>query len=169
MTILIQGEIGVGKSTLIRKILETRSEPLYGFFTKREPNGDGGFSVYIHHAQGEWQYTEENLVGLGRPGQGKQARPEAFERAAGWLENIPAKAIVVMDELGVMEENAPRFQKAVLDLLQPSERLVLAAVKSADGPFLNRVRQSPGAVLVQIDRKNRDEMTQGLLSACLKW
>ena len=168
MTVLIQGEIGVGKSTLIRKLAETRPGPLYGFFTKKEPNGDGSFSVYIHPAQGEWKYTEENLVGLIRPGRGREARPAAFDRAAPWLEKLPPEATVVLDELGVLEQDALRFQRAVLELLQPSGRLVLAAVNPADAPFLNRVRQSPDAVLYQVDRQNRDELTQRLLSSVLK-
>lgn len=155
MLLLIQGEIGVGKTTLIRRLLGDRLPEARGFWTRKEAEGDG-FSIYIHPMGQPIRYGEENRVGQRLPGQTRQAFPEAFQRAAVWLESIPPGCLTVMDELGVLEEEAPRFQQAVVELICRSS-LVLAAVKPAQTPFLNRVRSLPGARLCLITPENREE------------
>ena len=50
--ILICGERGVGKSTLIRRLLAESTLPVGGFVTRRLPqaDGDGMFPIYLHAA-----------------------------------------------------------------------------------------------------------------------
>ena len=50
--ILICGERGVGKSTLIRRLLAESILPVGGFVTRRLPqaDGDGMFPIYLHAA-----------------------------------------------------------------------------------------------------------------------
>ena len=50
--ILICGERGVGKSTLIRRLLAESALPVGGFVTRRLPqaDGDGMFPIYLHAA-----------------------------------------------------------------------------------------------------------------------
>lgn len=156
MILLIQGEMGVGKTTLIRRLLGDRLPEARGFWTRKEAEGEG-FSIYIHPLGQTPRYGEENRVGQRLPGQPRRAFPEAFQRAAVWLEAIPPGGVTVLDELGVLEEEAPRFQQAVVELMCRS-RLVLAAVKPAATPFLDRVRSLPGARLCHITPDNREEL-----------
>lgn len=156
MILLIQGEIGVGKTTLIRRLLGDRLPEARGFWTRKEAEGEG-FSIYIHPMGQPPRYGDENRVGRRLPGQPRCAFPEAFQRAAVWLEAIPTGGVTVLDELGVLEEEAPRFQQAVVELMCRSS-LVLAAVKPAKTPFLNRVRSLPGARLCLITPDNREEL-----------
>lgn len=156
MLLLIQGEIGVGKTTLIRRLLGDRLPEARGFWTRKETEGEG-FSIYIHPMGRPPRYGEENRVGRRLPGQPRRAFPEAFQRAAVWLEAIPPGGVTVLDELGVLEEDAPRFQQAVVELMCRSS-LVLAAVKPAKTSFLNRVRSLPGARLCPITPENREEL-----------
>ena len=156
MILLIQGEMGVGKTTLIRRLLGDRLPEDRGFWTRKEAEGEG-FSIYIHPLGQPPRYGEENRVGQRLPGQPRRAFPEAFQRAAVWLEAIPPGGVAVLDELGVLEEEAPRFQQAAVELLRRSS-VALAAVKPADTPFLNRVRSLPGARLCHITPDNREEL-----------
>ena len=66
--ILICGERGVGKSTLIRRLLAESTLPAGGFVTRRLPqaDGDGMFPIYLHAAAlppEERPYDPEHLVG----------------------------------------------------------------------------------------------------------
>ena len=65
--ILISGERGVGKSTLIERLLSASTLPRYGFITKMRPAGPDGFHpVYIHPAgqpPHERVYTDANCIG----------------------------------------------------------------------------------------------------------
>lgn len=63
--ILICGEVGVGKSTLIQRLLAQNTSPLYGFITKKlDPDENGFHPIYIHPAGAAERICEEsNLIG----------------------------------------------------------------------------------------------------------
>lgn len=63
---LIVGPRRVGKSTLIRKVIETLNCSVAGFETKKESKMEDetlGSPIYIHTIGAPWHYSEENLLG----------------------------------------------------------------------------------------------------------
>lgn len=156
MHILIAGEPGAGKSTLIRRLVETQQKPVCGFITKKEPADGAGEAVYLYPAAGPYRRGEENRVGACGPA-GGAGDPAAFDRHAYLLENPPKGSIVVMDELGVMENEAFAFCRAVLAVLD-GDGFALCAVKTRDTPFLRAVRGHPKALCFTITPENREEL-----------
>jgi nucleoside-triphosphatase THEP1 len=130
MHILIIGSNGVGKSTLLRRLLENVPLPLYGFLTEKEAPARVGAAehVYIHRISGKRTYTQHNFVGTCSNHHSTRF-PAAFDRAVPHLCGIPAGSIVLMDELGVMESDARGFCAAVLECLD-GDSLVIAAVRA---------------------------------------
>ena len=160
--ILIVGHNGVGKSTLIRALLETIPVPVSGVITKKEaPQSDGFCPVYIHSFGMSKQYGVENLIGLCRQGS-SVAFPEAFNRFAAFGA-FPKDGVVVFDELGFLESGASQFTAAVLRTLDNAP-LVIAAVRDKETPFLDAVRSHPRADVYRIDSENRDRLRETLLS-----
>ena len=165
--ILICGERGVGKSTLIEKLLAASSRPRYGFITKMRPAGPDGFHpIYIHPAGqpvAERTYTEENCIGTC---DSRTHRPnlDAFNvLGVRYIEAARPDGIIVMDELGFFEAKADDFTAAVLAALA-GDVPVIAAVKSrTDIPFLNAVRAAPKAEVFYITPENREELYERLL------
>lgn len=156
MHILISGDIQVGKSTLIRKLIRDLPPIEYGFYTlKREEQEKT--KIYIHPAAAhEWQYSAENCVGICYPDHG-EPYPEVFDTyGASLLKDIPPGSIVMMDELGVMENSSPIFLQAVLAIFQ-GPYSVIAAIKPIDTPFLNQIRASKGAHIVTITKDTREK------------
>lgn len=159
---LIVGEPGVGKSTLIRRLLEQIDRLVYGFYTQKEaPDAAGKAHVYIHAPNRPRQCTDGNRVGTCAAG-GANGFPEAFNRAAGLLRNIPQGSVVVMDELGVMESGAVGFCRAVMAVLDGASP-VIAAVKPKQTSFLQEVRSHPKARIYPINETNRDELFRTIL------
>jgi nucleoside-triphosphatase len=158
MHILIVGSNGVGKSTLIRRLLENVRLPVYGFRTEKEaPARVGGAEhVYIHSVSGKPTYTQHNLVGTCSNHHSSRF-PAAFERAVPHLCGIPANSIVLMDELGVMESDARDFCAAVLKCLN-GDSFVIAAVRDKKSPFLDAVRAHPQARCFFITPENCDAL-----------
>ena len=116
--ILICGERGVGKSTLIEKLLRACSRPRYGFVTKMRPAGPDGFHpIYIHPAgqpTAERVYTEENCIGVC---DSRTHRPnlEVFDGlGVRYVRAARPGGVLVMDELGFFEAKAEAFTAAVL-------------------------------------------------------
>lgn len=161
--ILITGAKGVGKSTLIRKLLQHLGQPAYGFCSQKEQrNKDGYFPVYIHELSVPRHYTRENLIGLCKEN-GSQPFPEAFDRFAKKLYGLPKDGILLFDELGLLESNAPEFQKAVLFHLAGEQR-VIAAVRNKPSPFLDRVRSLENCAVYRIDAENRNVVLLQILA-----
>ena len=165
--ILICGERGVGKSTLIEKLLAASSRPRYGFITKMRPAGPDGFHpIYIHPAATPVEaraYAEENCIGAC---DSRTHRPNlaAFDTlGVQYIRAARPGGIIVMDELGFLEAKADKFTAAVLAALA-GDVPVIAAVKSrTDVPFLNAVRAASRAEVFYITPENRDELYEKLL------
>jgi nucleoside-triphosphatase len=159
--ILIVGRNGVGKSTLIRALLSAAKVPVCGVITNKESaRPDGSCPVYIHRYGEPRRFSDENLIGLCREGC-SMAFPEAFDRFAERM-TFPRDGVLVFDELGFMESDAPRFCATVMQALDTAPFLI-AAVRDKSTAFLNAVRAHPRAKLFRIDEHNRDDLREQLL------
>lgn len=163
--ILIVGARGVGKSTLIRRVLDALDRPVFGFETKKEDTlaDNSGCPIYIYKAGAPHEQSEENLVGYC-----KNQRPttyrDAFDRFAPHLRQaLPQNGVILLDELGFMEAASKAFCQAVFALLDGNVP-VIAAVKDKDVPFLNEIRSHPNAKCFDITQENRDALFDGVLA-----
>ena len=153
--LLICGERGVGKSTLIRRLLEHSTREVGGFVTKRLPVADenGFFPIYLYptsQSEGERRNETANLVGT-CDSRSSIRHPEVFDTlGAQLIESAPEGGIILMDELGFLEKDAKVFQPK-------------------DTPFLRAVRGHENAELVFIDEQNRDALLEKLLPHILRW
>lgn len=158
MHALIVGARGVGKSTLIRRVLKELNKPLFGFETKKEDalaDEVNGSPVYIYAAGEEHLQTDGNLVGHCK-NKHAAAMKASFDRYAPKLMvPVPDGHIVEMDEIGFMESKSEAFCSAVMTLLD-GDVPVIAAVKDKDIPFLEAVRTHPNARCFYITPENRD-------------
>ena len=161
--ILICGEVGVGKSTLIQRLLIRSSRQLYGFVTKKlEPDENGFHPIYIHPAGAmQRRYEEKNLIGT-CDRRIHNINLDVFNTlGVAYLKATP-DGLILMDELGFMEAKAETFTRAVLQALD-GEIPVIAAVKARmDIPFLNEVRAHPNCKLYWITPENRDSLYETL-------
>jgi nucleoside-triphosphatase THEP1/uncharacterized protein with PIN domain len=172
--IFVTGRPGVGKTTLIRRVLSALEARVGGFYTCeiREGGRRVGFSIesfsgergtlaHISHEGpfrvGRYGVNREDLEGVG---------VSALELAVAEAE------LVVMDEIGRMELCSPSFQRAVLSALD-SERPVLGTIQDRRNPFLDCVRSRKDIEVLEITPQNRDAMTDvvrgkilQLLSVC---
>ena len=145
--LLICGERGVGKSTLIRRLLEHSTREVGGFVTKRLPVADenGFFPIYLYptsQSEGERCNETANLVGT-CDSRSSIRHPEVFDGlGAQLIKSAPSGGIILMDELGFLENDAKVFQSAVLCALD-GDTPVLAAVKPKDTPCLLYTSPSP--------------------------
>ena len=147
--IFLTGDKGVGKSTLVRCLLAEGSWRLGGFFTvKREGK------VYLLRP-GETPCPENFLFCCG-----KAADPARFDALGCTALSVPCD-VILMDELGPHESDAPAFQNAVLRALDGNIP-ILGVLQKADTPFLHQVAAHPQAHLVEVTAENRDELARTL-------
>lgn len=156
---LIVGPRGVGKSTLIRRVLTELGRPVFGFETRKEDRfatESEGSPVYIYQAGQPHFQRDDNLVGWSG-NKDSCTTKAAFDRYAPKLRMpIPEDHIILLDELGFMEASSEDFCEAVLALLD-GDIPVIAAVKDKNIPFLEEVRSHPKGKCFYISEENRDE------------
>jgi len=161
MNIFLCGIPGVGKSTIVRKILKDFNIIPSGFITLSGSAKEGGFpNVYIHPAN-KFVVLENNANMVGqRLGNGNyKAFPEVFEKIGMDILNNVYPPLIVMDELGFMEKDALNFQNKILEILD-QDIPILGAIKYRDNPFLQSIKEHPKSFIINVDKTNRDEAYQ---------
>ena len=153
--LFLTGRKGVGKSTLLRALLEGKR--LGGFLTLRVEGVFDRPSIHLLRAASAERPAPENLVCFC----GEQ-RPERFDLlGVAALADTADCQVIVMDELGPAEAAAQRFQAAVLAALD-GEKPVYGVLQQADSAFLRRVAAHPRVWVVTVTEENRDALRQQL-------
>ena len=159
--LIVRGRPGVGKSTLLGKLIEGCSLPICGFMTKKTVDADKTIEIYIHAASTapeDRTYGKENLLARWEKGTDRVVFTETFDTmGVRLLEEQNETGFLVMDELGFLEKNAFVFQEAVLKALD-GKLPVLAAIKDKDNDFLLKVAAHPRCEVFDITKENRDEL-----------
>lgn len=165
MHTLIVGDPGVGKSTLIQKILKETARPVFGFETKKEMTlwAEGKDApVYIYEAGKPHIQSEENFITYSKAFSPEEAS-KAFNRFADKLSAArPEDAIILMDEIGYMESQADKFAQAIMSFLDGNQP-VIAAVKTKKIPFLDQIRNHPNCRCFYITPENRNVLFNEVL------
>lgn len=165
--IFLTGEVGVGKSTVISKVLSQLPQVICGGFrTASEMPIIGGnlLEVYIEKAWEETPHDAEHMVGT-RLGHGRfTSYPQTFDTVGtSILFATPTNAtLILMDELGIMEENAKLFRQAVMDLLD-GQLPVLGVIKPKHTEFLDAILMHERSEIIEVTHENRNELPVRIL------
>jgi nucleoside-triphosphatase len=163
--ILICGPPGVGKTTLIKKILEKLDLKAGGFYTEeiKENNRRVGFKIFSLDNQ-EGILAHISIKGAKRVG---KYGVNIYD-----LENIGVKSLsqalreddlIIIDEIGKMEIFSDKFKEKVLDCLH-SEKFVLATIGIGGDKYISRIKERDDVIVFKINRENRDELMDKVLS-----
>lgn len=161
--ILLTGDIQVGKSTIIQKILHELDISAGGFRTIwGDPFFDGRSDLFLLGI-GEVPSPERIAATRHGHGCGITAFPEIFDTVGTHLiDEASSSSLIIMDELGFLEKDAEKFQRAVLSALTSSIP-ILGVVRNMQNPFLDRVRAHPDVDVIVVTEENRDELYCRLL------
>ena len=162
MNVLLTGEPGIGKTTIIQRTLALLPDfESTGFYTveMRENGRRIGFDIItLDGKRGILARVSSGTV----PRVGKYSVDvRAFETLA--LPALASKAgLYVVDEIGRMECFSTRFVARIQELLSDNARL-LATVGAKEGGFPAEVRSRNDVVLLTATADNRDLLPQDIV------
>jgi len=158
MNVFLQGVPGVGKSTMIKRVLsELEIEPS-GFITLSGSVDENGQSnVYMHRANStNREENKGNLIGE-RLGEGEfEAHPETFEKLGIEILQESMLPLILMDEIGFMENHAFSYQRKLLEVLD-GRIPVLGVIKAKETSFIREIAEHKNSVVIEVKEFNREE------------
>jgi nucleoside-triphosphatase len=162
-TLLLTGRPGVGKTTLVKAVVEALGECAGGFYTEeiRGPGGRKGFHLVTLDGQ-EAVMAHVNLRGKGRPQVGRYGVDVgAIERGgvAALCRAMQVGRIVVIDEIGKMELFCEPFREAVLQAVN-RPCTVLATVMAKPNPWVDGLKAMPQVEMWEVTADRRDELVE---------
>jgi nucleoside-triphosphatase len=161
--VFLTGDIKVGKSTIINKVLAGYKGSLGGFRTVPYLL-DGRLKTFVLESvspnlqrQGIHFICRDSEAGR------RIGLPDTFEEyGVRILKHSLAEnaGLIIMDELGIFESAAVNFQKQVFAVLE-SAIPVLGVLKAKPTTFLDEIRDREDVTVVPVSPENRDELGHG--------
>ena len=159
--LFLTGQKRVGKSTVLRTLLEGRDAVIGGFRTQRVP-AENGADIYMLAPTGESENNDENILFRRRQGQ-TIMEDDAFDRLGAFLlRSLPGADLILMDELGPNEAEAWGFQRAVEQALD-GDAPVYGILQMADSKFLHRIAGREDVCVITVTEENRNDLPRQLL------
>ncbi|MDP3386106.1 MAG: nucleoside-triphosphatase [Eubacteriales bacterium] len=138
--LFISGDIGVGKSHLLRNVLEELNVSLGGFVTGKDYDYKG-HTVYIKSLNDFVSFKNVAYVVGGTDIYSAQVYSENFDSfGARTIEfSIANRDVTVMDEIGVMERDSPIFLQSIINALD-SDKPVVGVIKNRKDDYLESIK-----------------------------
>jgi nucleoside-triphosphatase len=171
-TLLLSGLPGVGKTTIIKKVVQALGDRAGGFYTEEilGPGGRKGFRLVTLDGQTA-TVAHVNLRVHGRPQISRygvdvnaieHVGVAALRRVMSRGKNAPARPVCIIDEIGKMELFCGPFKDVVLSAVGGPGR-VLATVMAKPNPWVDGLKVLPGVETWKVTKKNRDKLVEKII------
>jgi nucleoside-triphosphatase len=164
-TVLLTGRPGVGKTTIIRDVVEQLGDAAGGFYTAeiREGGCRCGFRVVtLDGEQGILSHVDiEGPPRVGKYGVNLKDLEEIG--VAALLRAMDEDSCVVVDEIGKMELYSQPFRNAIVTAVEGDSLVVGTVMKSRNG-WADDLKALPQVTVVEVTKANRDQMARRVLS-----
>lgn len=164
MNYLLTGLPGIGKTTIIKKVIEKLGKSACGFFTTEIKVGEArvGFSVQtLFGMEGVLAHKEfRSKYRVGSYGVAVTGFEKIVSRE---LERcLRGKSIIVIDEIGKMELFSRRFQELVLACLD-APNPVLGTIMRGYHPYVEKVKAREDVKIFEVTKQNRNQLVDLLV------
>jgi len=169
MNFLLTGELHSGKSTVIKKTLCELNMRVGGFCTPFGSNRESPDRLLcMHRADLPPEIDMDHAIAVFSAGD-RQSLPERFDELGCrfLLEAEGLAEIIIMDELGALEKDAEKFQKAVLKTLDMPGP-VLGVLRKGFSDWTKNIAEREDVCVITVTADNRDELPMILSDLILK-
>lgn len=165
MKLLLTGPPGVGKTTVILKVLKEIKGVATGFYT-REMRVKGrriGFMVRTLAGE-EGVFAHVDQRGGPRVGRYGVDIPLFEAIAIPTLESgLRSGGLVVIDEIGKMELFSARFKELVWRIILAEDVHLLGTIKLGADPFVESIKRNKGVEVISVNQGNRGMLPAEIL------
>ncbi|MEO0155799.1 MAG: NTPase [candidate division WOR-3 bacterium] len=165
---LLTGLPGVGKTTIIKKVVERYKDKCMGFYTEeiREHNTRVGFKLITINGQNCIMAHKDmkSSYRVGKYGVGIECIENIGVVAI--KQGITEDKIIIIDEIGKMELYSQKFRDVVIEALN-SKCPVLATILYSPNPFCDRIKGRKDVKIFEVTLANRGTLVQEIIGKIL--
>jgi nucleoside-triphosphatase len=159
---MLTGERGIGKSTIIHDFFIDYRGKISGFKTLKEHRET--HRSYLFGIHEDMCQSDKSCICIADEHNRLKGIPYTFESKGvailkECLQSPPD--LLIMDELGVFENEAFEFQRLVFECLNSSIP-VIGVVKAKSSPFLDAIRNRDDVETITVTKENRNEIRKNL-------
>ncbi len=162
--ILLTGLPGVGKTTVIKKIVENFKDRCAGLYTEeiREYNTRAGFRLITLSGQNciMAHMDIKSPYRVGKYGVDIECIENIGVNAI--KKGIAEDKIIIIDEIGKMELFSVQFRNVVIESLG-SKCFVLATILYSPNPFCDRIKERKDVKIFEVTISNRNSLVQQII------
>jgi len=157
--ILITGLPGSGKTTLIKKLIESLADrELSGFYTAEIRTGSNRVGFELIDLSGFHRVLAHVDINSGFRVAKYQIDVAGFEEYLVSANLVEVKAgLIIIDEIGKMECLSPLFRKTIAGLLDSPKPLV-ATIARKGGGLIAEIKKRSDITLIELTSANRDRL-----------
>ena len=152
--IFITGEKGIGKSSLLEKIVKNIDCSIGGFIQEKifteETTSFNVISLY--------DSKNSYIIGFyDRKKSVLHSDMSVFNDISRevLLKSLCNRDLIILDELGFIEENAELFKDTIFKILN-SDKPVLGVLKECNGNFIQKIKMREDVQVIRINENNRN-------------
>lgn len=164
--LFLTGERGVGKSTLLHRLIEANGLVYSGFETQHIEL-DGMRRAHVLHGFVDLPPYENDCICCARIGEKKSVPvlPVFEENGVAILKKSLASpsAFILMDELGRLEKQAGAFIDQIYACLD-SQKRVLGVLQKCSSEHVEAIARREDVTVLTVTQENRDELLSRLVS-----
>jgi nucleoside-triphosphatase len=158
MNILLTGRPGAGKTTLIKKLIDSVLLSKGGFYTEEIRKGKERIGFSLTTLDGD-KSTLASLKIKSPYRVGKYSVDvDDFERVG--VESIRKamlkKQLIIIDEIGKMELFSKKFRDQVIQALNTG--LVIATINKGSSSYIDEIKSRKDVSLLEVNYQNRDAL-----------
>lgn len=158
--IFITAPRGYGKTTALKKTIALIDKQVSGFEVGKKFMPDSK-EFYICDIENS---AYNCLIAYSKSNSKPVANIEGFENHGCEIlkKAMSSKNVIIMDEIGFLEESALKFKQSVIDSLD-SSNVVIGVLKKFNGEFINYIKSRDDVLVLELTLENRDDIPKQIL------
>jgi nucleoside-triphosphatase len=166
MKLMLTGPPGIGKTTVIQKVLSGIEIGAGGFYTHEIRRGGKRVGFALKTLEGEEgvlaHIDHRKEYRVGRYGVDVDRFEAMALPALEWA--LQEKKLIVIDEIGRMELFSQAFQEIVIRALDQDERHVLGVIHQGKDPYTAAVKRRSDVEIISVSHANRDVLPPQIIA-----
>lgn len=165
--IFLTGEKQVGKSSILKRVLQELSVTPTGFQTFPLMINGQRKGNYLHGLTGLSPYENDSPISIRVEKQKSVPLTETFETLGVKIlhEALESDAWMLADEIGRLERDADEFQKLFIRCLD-EKPVVLGVLQRTTSDFVKKIEERTDVDILEVTKENREKIYREILKRC---